>query len=94
MAIVAMTVARPRWANASSSIMIHYALSVVLPATIISAFPEIAKRNSAFPAAIALLPVTSVLAFVRNVKRGHAYGKNSASVAMSSENYTGRCSND
>ena len=71
-----MTVTRPRRANASSLIMIHYALSVILPATIIAAFTEITKRSSAFAAVIALLPVTSLLAFVRDVKRGHAYRKN------------------
>jgi len=44
--------------------LLHYAIKVALSAGVIVAVTEIAKRNSFWAAALASLPLTSLLAFV------------------------------
>jgi hypothetical protein len=44
--------------------MLYYAIKIAVSAVLITVISEIAKRNSAFAALIAALPLTSILAFV------------------------------
>jgi hypothetical protein len=44
--------------------MLYYAIKIIVSALIIVAISELAKRNSAFGALIAALPLTSLLAMI------------------------------